>query len=99
MTLTAIGGFMKPFNVLISLGSSTNNAYSAAMSPGSAASKSFMQSSLIALASFTATETIASSSPIEAFKTSAISFSLLTITIFFSVSSLATINLGYISIS
>jgi len=42
--------------------------------------------------------TISSSPDIYTFNTSAISFSLLTIIIFFSVSSFATTNLGYISV-
>lgn len=52
----------------------------------------------MAVASLTASMTIYSSPEIDAFKTSAISFSFVTITIFFSVSSFAMTNLGYISI-
>jgi hypothetical protein len=83
MTLTALGGFWKPFKTLISFGSNTPKAYSAACKAG--------------IASLTAVDTIASSSPIETFNTSAYSFSLVTMTILASVSSLATTNLGYMS--
>jgi len=39
--LTAMGGLPKPFKTLISLGSKTPRAYSAAIKAGKASSKSF----------------------------------------------------------
>lgn len=41
MALIAAGGLLIPFNVLISFGSNTNNAYSAAANAGKTSSKSF----------------------------------------------------------